>query len=328
MTVLKAILGDITTQDVDAIVNASDHRMHDDGGVGATYQVAGPGSLEECKIHFPDGKDSGNAGWTSGYNLPARFVIHTSVPSYQAGQTDRTLLESVYRGCLALADKLGVESIAFPLIGPGLYGWPVEDALNVAVEVLSTNASNVKEIRIVTQDQFNHSKLERQLGRLTWLRLLQGVAVLHQRGFEGVRIYPGMRPTGLNWQLLITSQEYFKPREHFKPRYSSENEFVPDWEAPALRYNTVAGARVGNGYVTTATTPDEAADIILQELPLLAKKFDDREYVVWFEGLLAVVTGLKRVPIAHAEYFEEDGKVKIGGDILFPAPPIPPHLRN
>ncbi|QDZ42459.1 macro domain-containing protein [Corynebacterium sp. sy039] len=322
MTILKAVQGDITTQEVDAIVNAANTQACDGCSVdSAIHQAAGHDLLEECIARFPNGLEPGKAGWTHGFNLSARFVIHTPGSNYQSGKIDRSLLESSYRNCLAVADELGVKSIAFPLINTDSYEWLLDDEINVAADTLSTATTRVKEIRIVTTDERIRSSLEYRLGRLTWLRLLQGVGVLHQRGYEGVRIYPGMGPTGLHWRMQITSQEYFEPWPF------SESEYVPESDAPVLAYPMTAGSRVGSGYITAATTPDEAADIILEEVPILAKKDNDREYVVWFQGLLAVATGLKLAPIAYAEYYDEDGKFSIG-DILFPAPPKPPHLRN
>ncbi|WP_165215811.1 O-acetyl-ADP-ribose deacetylase [Schaalia sp. ZJ1691] len=166
MTVLNATVGDITTQNVDAIVNAANTRMRGGGGVdGAIHRAAGPSLLEECIARFPNGLETGKAGWTHGFNLPARFVIHTPGPNYRAGQTDQRLLESSYRNCLAVADELGVDSIAFPLISAGVYGWPKEDAVKIAVDTLSNTPTQVSQIRIVTLDAHIQSTVQELLVR-------------------------------------------------------------------------------------------------------------------------------------------------------------------
>ncbi len=147
---LTVVEGDITHQDVDAIVNAANRRMRGGGGVdGAIHAAAGPGLLEECVERFPDGLPTGGAGWTTGHALPARWVIHVVGPNYTAGERDRSLLESCYRGALAVADELGARSAAFPLVSAGIYGWPREDAVRAAVETLRTTPTRVASVRIV-----------------------------------------------------------------------------------------------------------------------------------------------------------------------------------
>lgn len=167
MTHMHVVLGDITTQDVDAIVNAANTQMRGGGGVdGAIHRAAGPSLLAECIERFPDGLETGKAGWTHGFDLPARFIIHTPGPNYRAGQTDRALLESSYRNCLSVADELGLDSIAFPLISAGVYGWPKDDAINAAVDVLSTTPTQVSQISIVVLDAKTQAALQRRLARL------------------------------------------------------------------------------------------------------------------------------------------------------------------
>lgn len=164
MTFLQAIQGDITAQHVDAIVNAANTRMRGGGGVdGAIHRAAGAELLQECIVRFPNGLETGKAGWTHGFNLPARFVIHTPGPNYRAGQTDRSLLESSYRNCLAVADELGIESIAFPLISAGVYGWPKADAINIAVETLYTTPTHVSQINIVVLDAKSLAAVQQRL---------------------------------------------------------------------------------------------------------------------------------------------------------------------
>lgn len=147
MTRVTAVLGDITTQDVDAIVNAANNRMRGGGGVdGAIHRAGGPAILEDCIARFPEGLATGDAGWTTGGHLPARWVIHTVGPRYPG---DRAQLVSCYSRALAVADSLGASTVAFPLISAGVYGWPLDDAALAAVTTLRTADTSVAEARIV-----------------------------------------------------------------------------------------------------------------------------------------------------------------------------------
>ena len=150
MSKVTVVLGDITTQRVDAIVNAANNAMRGGGGVdGAIHAAGGPSILEDCIARFPHGLATGDAGWTTAGTLPARWVIHTVGPNFHAGQRDRTQLVSCYRRCLEVAHELGARTVAFPLISAGVYGWPLEDAVAVAVETLSVAEPRVDEARIV-----------------------------------------------------------------------------------------------------------------------------------------------------------------------------------
>lgn len=147
---MVALQGDITTQDVDAIVNAANRAMRGGGGVdGAIHRAGGPAVLRDCIDRFPHGLATGDAGWTIAGDLPARWVIHTVGPNYVAGERDRSLLVSCYRRSLAVADELGVRTVAFPLISAGIYGWPREDAIRVAVDTIRSSDSAVEEARLV-----------------------------------------------------------------------------------------------------------------------------------------------------------------------------------
>jgi O-acetyl-ADP-ribose deacetylase (regulator of RNase III) len=147
---LSVISGDITKQRVDAIVNAANSRMRGGGGVdGAIHRAGGPAILQDCIARFPDGLATGQAGWTTGGRLPARWVIHVVGPNWHAGQTDRTLLESCYANALAVADELGARVLAFPLISAGAYGWPLADAARCAVETLGQTSTQVREARLM-----------------------------------------------------------------------------------------------------------------------------------------------------------------------------------
>jgi O-acetyl-ADP-ribose deacetylase (regulator of RNase III) len=147
---LEVVQGDITRQEVDAIVNAANRGMRGGGGVdGAIHRAGGQAILQDCIARFPDGLATGDAGWTTAGNLPARWVIHVVGPNYAAGQTDRALLTSCYARALAVADELRVRTIAFPLVSAGIYGWPLDDAAAAAVGTLSQTATNVAEARVV-----------------------------------------------------------------------------------------------------------------------------------------------------------------------------------
>jgi O-acetyl-ADP-ribose deacetylase len=143
--------GDITTQQVDAIVNAANTAMRGGGGVdGAIHRAGGPAVLADCIERFPNGLPTGRAGWTTAGDLPARWVIHVVGPNYTRGQTDRSLLTSCYSNALEVADELGAETVAFPLVSAGIYGWPLEDAALAAVETLRRTPSRVSEARSAT----------------------------------------------------------------------------------------------------------------------------------------------------------------------------------
>lgn len=153
MPELTVALGDITTMGVDAIVNAANNAMRGGGGVdGAIHRAGGRALLADCIARFPDGLATGDAGWTTAGNLPARWVIHTVGPNYAAGQTDRSLLVSCYRRSLQVADELGARSVAFPLISAGVYGWPKPDAIAAAVETIRAATTQVETVTLVAFD--------------------------------------------------------------------------------------------------------------------------------------------------------------------------------
>ena len=150
------VQGDITTQIVDAIVNAANNSLLGGGGVdGAIHQAAGPMLLEECRTLR--GCETGNAKMTRGYNLPANYVIHTVGPIWQEGTHDEdTLLANCYRSCFALARKHGIRTIAFPSISTGVYRFPVKRASRIALKEifheLETNI-DLERVLIVCFDQ-------------------------------------------------------------------------------------------------------------------------------------------------------------------------------
>ena len=160
---LLIIKGDITKCNTDAIVNAANSSLLGGGGVdGAIHRAAGPDLLEECRKFR--GCSPGSGVMTSGYNLPAKYVIHTVGPIWNGGECNEDkLLASCYRFCLALADINGVKTIAFPSISTGAYGFPVERAAKIAVkeiaefmegyrETLRYGARNIEKVLMVCFD--------------------------------------------------------------------------------------------------------------------------------------------------------------------------------
>lgn len=138
MPTLQAIHADITSLSVDAIVNAANESLSGGGGVdGAIHRAAGPQLLKQCKRL--DGCKTGHAKITAGFDLKARYVIHTVGPVWQGGNKgEAELLRSCYRECIAVAEARNISSIAFPAISSGVYGYPIQAATEIAVESVST----------------------------------------------------------------------------------------------------------------------------------------------------------------------------------------------
>lgn len=152
------LVGDITTQPVDAIVNAANYTLRGGGGVdGAIHRAGGPQILKECeeirRTRYPEGLPTGEAVMTSGGLLPARYVIHTVGPVKGVhGERDAELLASCYRNSLALAVEQGLQSVAFPAISTGVYGYPKEEAAAVSSEAIAAfleTEQTLKEVRLV-----------------------------------------------------------------------------------------------------------------------------------------------------------------------------------
>ena len=132
---VEVVRADITELQVDAVVNAANSAMRGGGGVdGAIHRAGGPAVLADCIARFPNGLPTGEAGWTTAGDLPARWVIHVVGPNWHAGQREPELLASCYRNALSVAAELGAASITFPLVSAGVYGWPLDDAARIAIE--------------------------------------------------------------------------------------------------------------------------------------------------------------------------------------------------
>ena len=149
---LEAVSGDITAEEVDAIVNAANAALAGGGGVdGAIHRAAGPELAEACRQL--GGCPPGDARATPGFRLPCRWVIHTVGPVWRGGGAgEADLLASCYRRCLEVADGLGARSLAFPAISTGVYGYPRPEAAAIAVDTLRATPSAVELVRLVAFD--------------------------------------------------------------------------------------------------------------------------------------------------------------------------------
>jgi O-acetyl-ADP-ribose deacetylase (regulator of RNase III) len=165
---IHLVRGDITEQDVDAVVNAANSGLLGGGGVdGAIHRRGGPAILEECRriraTRYPDGLPTGMAVATAAGRLPARWVIHAVGPVYTPREDCAALLAGCHVEALRIADELGAASVAFPAISTGAYGYPLDLAAPVAVEAVRNAGTRVAEVRFVLFAEAAYDAFERAL---------------------------------------------------------------------------------------------------------------------------------------------------------------------
>ncbi|GLY67896.1 O-acetyl-ADP-ribose deacetylase [Amycolatopsis taiwanensis] len=151
---ITLVQGDITEQDMDAVVNAANSSLLGGGGVdGAIHRKGGPEILAECRRlragHYGRGLATGQAVATTAGRLPARWVIHTVGPVWNPGEDRSVLLASCHRESLRVARELGARTVAFPAISTGVYRWPIDDAARIAVQTLREEGEGFEELRFV-----------------------------------------------------------------------------------------------------------------------------------------------------------------------------------
>jgi O-acetyl-ADP-ribose deacetylase len=165
---IRLVQGDITEQEVDAVVNAANSSLLGGGGVdGAIHRRGGPEILAECRRlraeRYRDGLPTGQAVATTGGRLPARWVIHTVGPVHSKSEDRSGLLASCHTESLRVADELGARSVAFPAISTGVYGYPLDEAAPVAVGAVRAADSGVEEVRFVLFDGSAYEAFERAM---------------------------------------------------------------------------------------------------------------------------------------------------------------------
>jgi O-acetyl-ADP-ribose deacetylase (regulator of RNase III) len=159
-----AVLGDITEEHVDAIVNAANEALIAGGGVdGAIHKAAGEAELSRA-LRALGGCPVGSAKYTPGFRLPAKFIIHTVGPIWRGGGNgEAELLASCYRRSLEVADEIGARSVAFPAISTGAFGFPDQPAAEIAVTTVRNTPTDVRLVRLVAFDSATHHLYERMI---------------------------------------------------------------------------------------------------------------------------------------------------------------------
>jgi O-acetyl-ADP-ribose deacetylase (regulator of RNase III) len=169
---IEAVMGDITTEHVDAVVNAANSSLLGGGGVdGAIHRAAGPHLLEECRelrrTAYPQGLPVGEAVATGAGDLPARWVIHTVGPNRHAGETDPAQLASCFEASLREAVSVGARSVAFPAVSAGVYGWEADEVARIAVGAVrkSPHLGELDLVRFVLFSPATHDAFIAALGQ-------------------------------------------------------------------------------------------------------------------------------------------------------------------
>lgn len=165
MTTIEAVRGDITGEQVDAIVNAANSSLLGGGGVdGAIHAAAGPALLRQCRrvrqSDYPDGLPVGQAIATGAGELSARWVIHTVGPNRHRGQTDPELLSSCFTSSLAEASRVGARTLAFPAISAGIYGWDATQVAAIATRAVRDSVAQGLDIELIRFVLFSEALLE------------------------------------------------------------------------------------------------------------------------------------------------------------------------
>jgi O-acetyl-ADP-ribose deacetylase len=165
---ITLVRGDITAQDVHAVVNAANSSLMGGGGVdGAIHRKGGPAIVEECRrirsTQFPEGLPTGRAVATTGGKLPARWVIHTVGPVWSASEDRSAQLAACHTESLRVADEVGARTVAFPAISTGVYGYPLDQAAPVAIASVRGATTSVEEVRFVLFDEAAYRAFEAAL---------------------------------------------------------------------------------------------------------------------------------------------------------------------
>ena len=162
---LEAVLGDITLEEVDAIVNAANSSLLGGGGVDAAiHRAAGPELVEACRAL--GGCAEGDAKITPGFDLPTKWIIHTVGPRWRGGASgEPERLADCYRNSLARADEVGAATVSFPAISTGIFGYPLDAATDIAVETVRSTPTSVATVRFVCFDNQTLNAYLEKLGR-------------------------------------------------------------------------------------------------------------------------------------------------------------------
>ncbi|MCS4275830.1 O-acetyl-ADP-ribose deacetylase (regulator of RNase III) [Mycetocola sp. BIGb0189] len=314
MIKIRAQLGDITAVHADAIVNPTSPAMVGAGGVDAAiHRAGGPSFRANVRERFPEGMGSENAVWSIAGKLPARWVIHVTVPPFATAQKDRAYLVAGYRRIFAVADSLGVRTLSLPVIGAGASGWPLTWAVIDAIDTILALDTGVQEAILVSPDSHTIDGINGVLARRTGLSILDAVRVVHARGYHRVRVSCGMNASGSNWRVTIWDD-------------SSGSGYIPaNPDGYVLRYTDGMGPNFLDTQVPPLADPDALADRIIAALPHVRPLRDDAEYAAWFAGLQNLCRREISVPIGYADYFDDTlgWEIGWGSGVRYPLPPDP-----